>query len=266
MAANNTLGFIPAICMGIIQGLTEFLPVSSSGHLALAGHFGLGVANPLFFDAYLHMATLLVVVLHFRQDLADCWRRDRWVIGYILLATFPTAVIGFTCQDYFKALRQSPTMIALGLLVISTTLSLADLVRGGFALERLGKFGAFFLGLCQALALAPGISRSGITISGAILCGVERKKAFRFSFLLAIPAIAGAVGSEGLVFWQQGGEGELWRFLFSWVNLAAFAVTAGVGYLSLRLLGRLVEGGKLSWFAAYCFLLAMLVLVYFNYA
>lgn len=259
------LDYFWATLLGVVQGLTEFLPVSSSGHLALVEHLGMGMPGNPVFDVVLHLATLLVVLAYFRGSLLWYWRNDRIVLLYAVIATIPTGAIGVAFKPYFEELRHSPTMICIGLLVTAAALSVAELARGAtYQLRDLGWFGAFFLGLCQALAITPGISRSGATISGAILCGVDKEEAFRFSFILSVPAVLGAVGLHFLSVLKQGGWEQLAAELPIGPGLAGFAAAVCVGYLSLVLLRAVVVKGKLVWFAAYCCLAATAGLIYFN--
>lgn len=261
----GTIGYLWAAILGVIQGLSEFLPVSSSGHLALAEHLGMGVAAPPTFDVFLHLATLVVVLVYFRAAIVWYLRNDIKVLFYVVAASVPTGIIGFTCKKYFEALRHSPTMICIGLLVTACFLSVAELRRGsGYQLRDLGWFGAVVIGFCQSLALAPGISRSGMTISGAMICGSDREEAFRFSFILSIPAVTGAVLLHVLELARAGG---LAGFLEN-VAIGPFALGFGLavvtGFIALAVLERLVAGGRLVWFAAYCCLVALGGLVYFN--
>ncbi|MCC8189171.1 MAG: undecaprenyl-diphosphate phosphatase, partial [Planctomycetes bacterium] len=163
-----------------------------------------------------------------------------------------------------EALRFSPSMICFGLLVTAGFLAAAELRRGaGFDLRELGPFRAVVVGMCQSLALAPGISRSGLTISGAMICGLDRNDAFRFSFILSIPAVVGAVLVHGLELVRDGGLAA--SRVEAGPYLAGFATAAVVGYLALTLLERLVADGRLVWFAGYCFLAGVVGLLYFNF-
>ena len=248
------LNYVWASILGVVQGLTEFLPVSSSGHLALVEHLGAGVQETLAFDLLLHLATLLAVLIYFNNTLRRLWKSDRTVLLYVLVATVPTGVIGMLFKGYFEALRFSPTIICIGLLVTACALSFAELARGGgYRIRDLGLFGAFFVGFTQALALTPGISRSGSTISAAMLCGVNKEEAFNFSFILSIPTIGGAAFLQFVSAMRHGGLKGLAAELPLGPSLLGFLLSGITGYFSLVLLKRLVVGGKLVWFAAYCF-------------
>lgn len=260
-----SISYFWAAILGLVQGVTEFLPVSSSGHLALVEHLGMGVAAPPAFDVFLHLATLLVVVVYFRSSIAWYFRNDPKVLAYVVVATVPTAVIGLAGKRYFEALRHSPTMICVGLLVTASALSVAEIRRvAGYQLRDLGWFGAFTVGLCQSLALTPGISRSGLTIAGAMLAGVDRAEAFRFSFIIAIPAVLGAVVVHGWQMYRAAGWGGFAAGLPVGPSLVAFVLAAASGFAALWVLERMVSGGRLVWFAGYCCLVAIAGLVYFN--
>ncbi|MDR2391296.1 MAG: undecaprenyl-diphosphate phosphatase [Planctomycetota bacterium] len=260
------IGYFWAALLGLIQGLTEFLPVSSSGHLALIEHLGLGHEAPPAFDAFLHFATLGVVLAYFRRSILWYWHNGREAIWFAVAGTVPAALIGLACKEFFEALRQSPAMICLGLLVTASALATAEMRKNPtLPLRDLGWSGAVVVGLFQALALAPGISRSGLTIAGGMLCGTDRAEAFRFSFMLSIPAVLGAAGLHGLEMLRHGapadsfaggtGIGPL---------LLGMAAAAAAGGFALALLERLVVGGRLVWFAGYCCLAALAGLVYFS--
>lgn len=259
-----TITYFWAVILGAVQGAAEFLPISSSGHLALVEHLGMGMAAPLAFDILLHLATLLVVLFYFRAAILWYAKNDFTVLMYVVIACIPTGIIGIVAKPYFEALRHSPTMICIGLLVTASALSVAEIRKGaGYQLRDLGWFGAFTVGLCQALAIAPGVSRSGATISAAMICGADREEAFRFSFIISIPAVAGAVLLQGWEIYRH--YGLAWPAgLALGPSIAGFAAAAAVGFLSLWVLEKIVAGGRLVWFAAYCCLAAIAGLVYFN--
>jgi undecaprenyl-diphosphatase len=266
IADISSIGYVWAAILGLIQGLTEFLPVSSSGHLAMAGHIGLGMPASPEFDVFLHLATILTVFVYFRSTILHYLLRDRRTLFFIVVASFPTGTIGLLCKDSFEALRLSPNMICAGFMVTAAALSMAELAHGGeYRLRDLGWFGALFLGLCQALAIAPGISRSGATISGALLCGVTKEEAFQFSFVLSIPAILGAALLHTYKLFNISEETFT---MFSDQSLGpmalGFVVAAVTGFIALFALNWAVVRGKLVWFAGYCLLAAGAGFVYFN--
>ncbi len=259
------LGYFWAAILGLVQGIAEFLPISSSGHLALVEHLGLGRAAAPAFDVFLHLATLLVVLVYFRRSILWYFRNDKIILLYVIIACIPTGLIGLTCKQYFEALRHSPTMICIGLLVTACALSVAEIRRGSaYQLRDLGVGGAFLIGLCQSVALAPGVSRSGATIAGAMICGVDREEAFRFSFIISVPAVGGAVLLHVWHAIRASGFSGMLDQVEIGPYLAGFVLAALAGLISLRVLERVVVGGRLVWFAAYCCLAALAGLVYFN--
>jgi undecaprenyl-diphosphatase len=265
--ALNTpeFGYFWTIVLGLVQGLTEFFPVSSSGHLALLEHLGLGRPAPAGFDVLLHFATLAVVIHYFRFAMLWYAKNDRRVLILAVLATLPAGLIGLAARNFFEELRQSPGMICLGLLVTACALATAEMRASPSRwLRDLNWFEALAIGLCQALALAPGISRSGLSISGAMICGTERGEAFRFSFILSIPVVLGAAGLHLLELIRSDGLSGLWRTVPPGPLLAGLAAAALAGRLALTWLERLATSGRLVWFAGYCCLAALAGLIYFR--
>ena len=240
---------IQAVILGLIQGITEFLPVSSSGHLVLAQRL-LGLREPaLTFDIALHLGTLVAVLLFFRRDIAGMVQgilgrgpertSYTWLLVLIILGSVPTAVVGLLFKDSFEAMFASVTAVGVSLLITAALLLAAGLAgRPRRGLEETRSWHALLIGLAQGLAITPGISRSGSTISTALLLGLERELAVRFSFLLSIPAILGAVALQAL---------DLPPGLhLAWTPLLLGALVAGVsGWLALRLLLGLVRRVRL---------------------
>lgn len=264
-SAYSGIGYFWAVILGLVQGLTEFLPVSSSGHLALVERLGMGIPAPPAFDVLLHLATLGVVVVYFRRTILWYGKNDPAALVYILIASVPTGLVGVLAKDCLEALRFSPNAICAGLLVTAAGLLAAQFFQGaGYQLRDLGWFGALAVGVCQALAIVPGISRSGSTIAGAILCGVDRKEAFGFSFILSIPAVLGAAMLH-VAEMVKTGEAAAFAEWGAVLPPALGCLCAAVGgYAALRILERVVVSGRLAWFAAYCGVVAVAGFVYFN--
>jgi undecaprenyl-diphosphatase len=250
---------LSAALLGLIQGLTEFLPVSSSGHLALAGRLVDVPEQGMFFEVLLHVATLVAVVFYYRKDVAEivrslptlaaspstAWRSEgpARLAVLIVVATVPTGVVGITLKDFFEGFKAHPSWVG-GALWVTAALLLAARGRGGGAGRDLSVSGALLIGFAQSLAITPGISRSGATIALALLLGLSAARAARFSFLLSIPAISGA-----MVLQLRGGlPDEL-----PWVAASiGFGVSLVSGYFALRLLVVLVERQRFVLFAPYC--------------
>ena len=247
---------LSAAVLGVVQGLTEFLPVSSSGHLVLFEHYLPIQGDEVAFDLILHIGTLLPVLWVYRSDLwgivRDLFSGEGALLSrpgvrlllLMIVGTIPTGIIGVLLKDTFEALFQSrlPVGIAFGVtgLVLWAT---RYIPTGSTPLSALPWWKGLVVGLVQGLAITPGISRSGSTIAAGLLLGFEREAAARYSFLLAIPAILGAFvlkarDLEGLDVSPQP-------------MLIGFVTAAVSGYLALQLLLRLVRRGDFSWFALY---------------
>ncbi len=213
----------------------------------------------------LHLATLLVVLAYFRRTIYWYYANDRRVLLYVLVASVPTGVVGFAFKEYLEALRLSPLLICAGLLVTAAALLWAGLQRGAaYQMRDLGWFGALTLGFCQALAIAPGVSRSGATIAGAMICGIDREDAFSFSFILSIPAVLGAVLLNLLQAVRAGGAEGMLAGVPAGPLAVGFLCAAAAGYVSLRILERVVTEGGLLFFAAYCATAAAAGFIYFT--
>lgn len=252
-----------ASLLGLIQGLTEFFPVSSSGHLAIAQHFLPGFNQPgLLFDVLLHAGTMAAVMLYFRRDLMLLLRccapggdsTDRRVLGLLILASVPTAIIGLAAKDLVEQLFEMMPVIGAMLLVTGLLLFYAGRVRGdGRPLGEMNRVDALLVGIAQGLAVMPGVSRSGATIGCLLLRGVNAEAAARFSFLLALPAVGGATLLQ-LKDLGQVSSGEIPAYVIG--TLIAFAS----GMLAIRLLLSVLQRRRLGSFALYCLLLGSVII------
>jgi undecaprenyl-diphosphatase len=263
------MSFLNAIFLGILQGLTEFLPVSSSGHLVLAQHFlHLDTAANLTFDVMLHFGSLLAVIIYFKRDIYNLvaslfhWSsnssRDssnHWYVLYFIVATIVTGAIGFTFKDFFEAQFGSPYIVSCMLIVTGILIYISDLVPSSQRrIEHMGLFRAILIGLGQAVAIMPGISRSGTTISVSLFSGIRREDAARFSFLLSIPAILGASLSEYKNILNLD-ISQLWIYVGGVVS--AFVS----GYLVIALLLEIIRNKRLRYFSFYCWAVALVSMI-----
>lgn len=262
------MDILTAATLGIVQGLTEFLPVSSSGHLVLGQHL-LGFREPnLIFDIIVHTGTLVAVLIFVRREIIGLIRAFfslRWLnpkrawyedpdcrlLFMVAIGTVPTAIIGLLFKDFFTSLYASPRAVGTALIATGCILVLTRLFRPrNLDIDTVGPGRAAMVGLAQGLAIIPGISRSGSTITVGVLSGIKPNLAARFSFLLSVPAIIGALVLELLQADQQ-------------VTLAAtptaigFFTAAISGYLALVWVMRLLVQGKFYLFAPYCWLLGL---------
>jgi undecaprenyl-diphosphatase len=263
-----------AIVMGIVQGLTEFIPVSSSAHLALVPWLLGWPPAGFLFDLMLHWGTLLAVFVVFwrdfvnligawfgsigRRSLADPNARLAW---FIILGSIPAVVLGFLFKDFVEGLFLNPPAIGFFLLITAVILALAEILttnlRNPRQLDRMNWIDAIAIGFAQALALAPGISRSGSTIATGLARGLRREEAARFSFLLGTPVIFGA-GLLQLVDVMQSDPTEVINYLLPLA--AGFAAAAIAGVLAIRFLLRYLRNHTLYIFSAYCLVLGIVTI------
>ncbi len=254
---------IQAIILGFIQGATEWLPISSTGHLRITEQI-LGLTLPLLFDVILHAGTLAIVLLFFRKDVkailsafvkGDFKSENGKLILLIIVGTVPTALIGIVLSNIIDIETFFSSFLPIA----------AAFITCGFVLY-LSKTGqenkdvtfklALVIGTAQGIALVPGLSRSGLTIATALLLGVRREKAFKFSFLLSVPAIISALG---VTLYEQ--HEALTLLGVGWVDiLAGIAVSLFVSYFALRLLWRVMTYRKFYLFAFYCWLIGAILL------
>lgn len=254
---------LESILLGILQGLTEFLPVSSSGHLVLAQELLAGFNMPAAaFDVLLHGGTLAAVLIYFRGDILDIMRDlfkpggGGWRLpALLLLGSIPAGIVGVFLSDMIEPLFSAPKVAAIGLIVTAMVLTAAWRLRGRGhrSLADLTFFSALLIGFAQALAIVPGISRSGSTIAVGMFIGFSGKEAARFSFLLSIPAIAGALLLE---------SGALAATGLPLSYLAGAVSAALVGWASVAFLMKLLDRENLLPFAVYCLALGSLSLVF----
>ena len=249
---------LEAAFWGLIQGLTEFLPISSSGHLVLVPAL-LGQDPPdLATSAMLHMGTLLAVLIYFRREVVEVvtfTEKGRRLLLLLLVGTIPAAVLGLTLNSQFEGLNERPRGIAVALFITGVVLFSTRWIRRGSrtAAEATYK-DTILIGLGQAVALIPGVSRSGSTISTGLLRGFSDAEAARYSFLLGIPAIAGAGVFEGKDLLDSGSSVGAEIFL-------GVAVAAISGYVAIAFLLRLIGRTGLSPFGLYCMVAATVAFI-----
>lgn len=238
------------LTLGLVQGLTEFLPISSSGHLVIVQNWFGFTKPPVAFDVLLHVATLVAVGGFFWKDIQ---RLDRKLLQAILVGTIPTVAIGLLLEQKAQVMFASSSLLGAGYLVTTLILLSTMLVPKVHLKMRasvdLGS--ALLIGIAQGVSIVPSISRSGATIVTALWLGVERKEATKFSFLLSIPAIIGAQLLELPELFTNG------EFSFPMTTIGFFTALIA-GWFSLGWLVALIKGARLHWFAIYTGLLAVL--------
>ncbi len=250
---------LDAIILGLVQGLTEFLPISSSGHLVIGQHL-LNFEGPnLTFDIVLHMGSLLAVLVYFRRDIQKVmrsalgkgdasWNKVAWLI---LWGTIPTGLIGFFFKEPLEGLFESVRVVAIMLFVTGLLLFASDRIRKtDRPLFGIRVLDALLIGVVQGLSIIPGISRSGSTIATGLFLKIDGNAAARFSFLLSIPAILGAVALEGKNILGHAVNGSGVEFL------SGFVAAAISGWLAIKILMEVLKRKRLWIFAIYCWLVA----------
>ena len=266
-----TLGAL--IVLAILQGLTEFLPVSSSGHLVLGQHLLGEKSAGVYLEVALHLGTLVSVLVVFHRDVAkliwagwsivrapfqkgpaspDPYRK---LLVLLAVGTLPTALVGVFLSGVFTALFASPRLVGVSLLITGVILYLTGRLSGKKRLEKVTLVDALVIGLGQSLAITPGISRSGTTIATALFRGLDRDAAVRFSFLMAVPAIFGAGVME-----LSGLTGASLDYPIYWLVIGA-TVAAVTGIGAILSLVKILKQGKLHYFAYYVWALGLLTLL-----
>lgn len=279
------MALFESIILGLTQGLTEFLPISSSGHLIVVRKFfDFNLSNTLAFDAILQLATTVALIIYFKDDIYKLClsflnlvfrkpveENDKRMIFFIIIGSIPIIIFGFLLEDQMNSLFRNPKLVALALLVGSFIMFLAERIwqkrteqkeleeeNLKFSPEKLVKKEelnikkSFLIGLFQSLALIPGISRSGSTISGGLISGVGREVAVRFSFILSIPVLLGT-GIKKLFEINSMPTGVISELLVA--SVIAFVT----GYLAIHFLLRFLKNHKLNIFIVYRLILALII-------
>jgi len=254
--------YFDAILLGIIQGLTEFLPVSSSGHLVLAEHFLNAKLPGVSFELAVHLGTLLSVLIYFRAKIIQLLKsvfiatmiEERKIVFYLIVGTIPAGVAGVLLKDFFERAFSSPIMTSIMLTITGVILLFTAFVKRGE--KKINGMRAIIIGIGQAVAILPGISRSGSTISAGLFSGVKPVAAAEFSFLLSIPAIAGAIVFKAKDFMKSG------SILAGQFSVAAF-FSFIFGLLAVFLLLDIIKRGKFKYFGIYCLAVGLISLIHF---
>jgi len=268
-----------AIILGIIQGLTEFLPVSSSGHLAILHEvLGFETESNLFFDVVLHLGTLIAVVFFYRDRIKDIIKgglfgikslaqrkgikesfftsADSKLFTLIFIGSIPTGIIGILFKDFFEGLSGNLIYVGLALLTTAVLLVLFELKKNATnKITEMKVCDSFIIGIVQGIAIIPGISRSGSTIATGKLLGIDKETAANFSFLLSLPAISGA-------FLLQLKDAVEEGFVYQNYILIGFLVAMVSGYFSLKLLIWMIKRSNMYYFAGYCGVIAVFALMW----
>ncbi|MCB9241590.1 MAG: undecaprenyl-diphosphate phosphatase [Flavobacteriales bacterium] len=254
------MSHLEAILIGIIQGLTEFLPVSSSGHIELSkAIFGTELEEGLLFTVVLHAATALSTVVVFRKDLLQIirglfqfkWNEETRFSLFVVISMIPAAIVGLTLEEQIEKLfDKNVLLVGCMLLLTGLILFISDRIEKSKT-DAVSTPIAIVMGLVQAIAILPGISRSGSTIATGVLMGFNRSKAARFSFIMVLPLIAGAALKKFMDYMEADTASTgLAVDVMSLGFIAAFLS----GVIAIRWMIKLVERSQLKWFAVYCLL------------
>lgn len=260
------MNFIQAVVLGIVQGITEFAPISSSAHLVLVPNL-MGWPKPnISFDVMLHLGTLTAVICFFRSEISELFtvffdgfkkkaarqKQEYKLAWLIIIGTIPAVFMGLLFQDFFEGLFSNPLTVSLLLMVTGTFLWISEAASKKLkVLDDISLSDTLIIGLAQGCAIAPGISRSGATIAAGLFRGLNRDSAARFSFLLAIPIILGAVILKTGDFICLCGEQK------SMPLLAGFLAAAVSGYFCIKYLLDYLKKGRLMVFAYYCWFVGL---------
>ena len=260
------MDLISSIILGLVQGLTEFLPISSSGHLVLAQKL-LGFQGPtVAFDVILHLGTTAAVLIYFRRTIMEICvsavsgtQKDygrRWII-MLILATIPTAIIGFAFKDQLEAMFEDPQSLAIQFWITGILLLITDRIRvRANPSDKIKAGQSLIVGVAQGIAIIPAISRSGITIAAGVFSGMNRETAARFSFLLSVPAILGATLLEA------GAISQITKPDILPISIGTLVAFVS-GYLAIDLLLKMVVKRDLWVFAVYLLLIGLVALITF---
>ena len=254
------MSVLEAIILGIVQGIGEFLPISSSGHLLLLQRFFGIEENLLTFNVVVHVGTLIPVIYIYFARIKDLVKNPFQKLTWLLvIGTLPAVFAALFLGDVVDRLF-SGDYLAVGFLVTALLLIIIDMkpVKGSKSIREMSYLDAVVIGLIQMVAITPGISRSGSTIFGGTMRGLDKRAAADFSFLLAIPAIAGATVLE--IFDIIRGGGASVSYFFTYPVILGFIVSILVGYLCIKLLLKLIVGRGLKPFAYYLMVLSVLIL------
>jgi undecaprenyl-diphosphatase len=271
--------YLQAVILGLVQGLAEFLPISSSGHLAiLENFFGIKEDSILFFAVMLHFGTLLSVFVVFWKDIVELFKEliltIKDLIGHkglrlderpirklgvmIIVSCIPTAIIGFAFGDIFEGIYSKPVLIGVMFIITGLLLLAAETWGGGNRnINNLNYRNSIFIGIVQGLAIIPGISRSGSTLFASLLCKLDREFAVKFVFLISIPTILGSFILELPDGLKEGVTGQMWGPVIVGMLVAFLS-----GLFAVKVMLKVVANKKLKYFSIYLFVLAAAVIIY----
>ncbi len=250
-----TYDILYSIIMGLLQGLTEWLPVSSSGHLVIAQHI-FDVEERTLFDAILHLGTLLAMTVYFRKDIRPMMSLRNSTTHKVILASIPIIVIGFVFSDTIEAAFSLIIVVSILLVINGCVLMVNAFLKRNKTQQskndnNISMKNTIIIGIFQIFALLPGISRSGTTITTGRVLGLKWSTAAKFSFFISFLPVAGAAWFKILTDWQQ----------FQIVYLLGFLIAFIVGYATIDLMMRILQMGKFHYFGVYTIILGLVMIV-----
>jgi len=242
------------IILGVVQGLTEFLPVSSSGHLVIFSHF-MNIDTNVPYFALLHLATFFAVLIFVWQEVLQLikglfkWEKESLsLILKLIISSIPAAIIGFTLESTVESAFSSLSLVGIFLLITGFLLFFSDYFNGEKNIQQITYLDALVIGIMQAVAIFPGLSRSGSTIFAALLMKMKREDAVKYSFLMSLPVTFGA------------GIFEITKVSFNPSMILGSIAAFGFGLIGLLLVKKTVIAGKLKYFSIYCFIIGFLAI------
>ena len=256
------MSILEAIFFGLIQGLSEFLPVSSSGHLMLFHEiFGIEAQDNMTFIIVLNMGSLIPLLWTFRKDVWALIKNPfQKLTAFLILGTIPLIIVTLLFEDFIESTFFSIELLPFGFILTGVALLLSDRIKkNDKPIEKLKTKNVILIGLAQAVAVIPGISRSGSTITTSMAMGLNREAAAKFSFLMSIPAAVGAIVFRGI---RIVGNPELLQGLNVPVLIAGFITAAVAGYIAINIMLSIIKKAKLKYFAIY-YIFAVVALIFF---
>lgn len=251
-----------AMILGLVQGLTEFLPVSSSGHLILVREFmGLNDGSSfLLFDVVAHVGTLVAVVIVLYKDILGLFKKPYKNLVMLIVATIPAVIVGFACKDFIEEYFSTAKYLCFFFALTAVLMLVSEIVaRCNRNPKELGWGGAVAMGLMQGVGVFPGVSRSGSTIFGGTVVGTDSKKIASFSFLMSLPVICGSLLLSVIDVAQAGALSQI-----DWFSMAVGALSAfASGYVAVRVMLKLIAKANYKWFSLYLIIVAILTFSFY---
>lgn len=247
------------VILALVQGVTEFLPISSSGHLAILQNIFRLSTPPVFFDILLHLGTVLSIIYFFKKDIMELvvnWKKNLSVWKVIIIGSIPAAIFGYFLNSKIEIIFSSLTLVGVAMIICGFILLSTKFVKKQkevTELKNISVLKSIVIGLFQAVAILPGISRSGSTITGGLWQNLSRETAFKFSFLLSIPAILGAVLLKA--------KDVDFSEVSAMASVMAVFISALVGFFALKFLQKVLKSDKFWLFSIYCFVLGLIILL-----